>query len=239
MPMNLLQMVQEVRGRLGQTVPATVIANSDAGIIQCRGLLNEFLEDLHQRKKWQVNTREATFVSTATESQGTLATLAPYGFEGILPNTFFNRTTKLQVAGGMSPQEWAARKAMGVSGPLPAYRLRQDELLMSPTPTAGDTYTFEYASSYFVASAAPTTYSKYWTADTDTCTLGDSLPMAYLKWAWLKAKGMDYGEEFRKYETMVATKSLRENPKAPIRMDDTCDRSAGPGMIVAPGSWPL
>lgn len=237
MSMNLLQIVQEVRGRLGQPIPTAVIGSTDAGIIQCRGLLNEFLEDLMQRKKWQVNTREATFVSVATESQGALDTIAPYGFEGMVPGTFYNRTTKLAVIGGLSAGEWANLKAIGVSGPLPAYRFREDTLLMLPVPTAGDTYAFEYTSSYFVKTITAT-YSKYWSADTDVCTLGDSLPMAYLKWAWNKAKGLDYGEDFRKYETMLATKSLRENPKAPIHMDGPCEDFA-PGFVISPGSWPL
>lgn len=239
MPMNLLQIVQEARGRMGQSIPTAVMSSTDAGIIQCKGLLNEFLEDLVQRRHWQMNTREATFVSTATESQGSLDTLAPYGFEGIIPDTFYNRTTKLAVRGGMGSQEWAARKAMGMSGPLPAYRLRQGTLLMSPVPAAGETYAFEYASSYFVVSAdVVPVYRKYWASDTDTCTLDEALPMAYLKWAWRKEKGMDYGEDFRKYESLLATKAMRENPKQPIYMDETCG-NIGPGVVVAPGSWPL
>lgn len=238
MALSLLEIVQHTRGRLGQPVPASVAGNADPGIIQSLGLLNEFLEDLVLRKYWQANTIEATFVSVATAGQGTLDTLFPYGYEGLLPDTFFNRTTQLQLAGSLTPAEWQSRQATLATGPLTSFRIRRNQLLLSPVPVAGETYAVEYMSSFFVYGPADTTYRKYWLRDTDTCTLDDALPMAYLKWAWKKEKGLDYAEDFRKYEAMLESKSLRENRPAALFMDgDTA--SYAPGVIVSPGSWPL
>lgn len=236
MSMNLLEIVREARGRLGQPIPASVAGNADPSIIQSLGLLNEFLEDLVLRKYWQSNTREATFASVAAASQGELDTLFPYGFEGIIPNTLYNRSTKLQVTGGLSPDNWQARQAMNMAGPIPSFRLRNNQLLFSPTPTAGETYACEYFSSYFVYNAADAVYRKYWLKDTDVCVLGESLPIAYLKWAWQKAKGLDYAEDFRKYETMVETKGIRDVSSAPIDMSDGSGNFS-PGIFVTPGSW--
>lgn len=240
MPLNLLQIVQEARGRLGQSIPASVAGNTDSGMIQSLGLLNEFLEDLVQRRYWQANMREATFLSVAVESQGLLSALCPFGFEGILPDTFFNRTNQLEVIGGLSPAEWQSRKAANFSGPIPAYRLRGGELLMLPIPTAGHTYSFEYHSSYFIYNAADPTpvYRKYWGKDTDVCTVDDALPIAYLKYAWKREKGLEYAEDFRKYESMLEAKSLRDTRAQVINMGE-CHQGAMPGMLVTPGSWPL
>lgn len=238
MAMSLLEIVRNVRGRLGQPIPASVVSNTDPGIIQSLGLLNEFLEDLLLRKYWQANTREASFVSVATASQGSFETICPYGFEGILPDTFFNRTTQLQIAGGLSPSEWQARQATGMTGPIQSFRLRGNQLLLSPVPTAGETYTFEYMSSYFVYNATDAVYRQYWLKDTDVCVLGDALPMTYLKWAWKKEKGLEYAEDFRKYEGMVATKSLRD-VRAPDLSMNGADTSFRPGILVSPGGWPL
>lgn len=237
MPMNLLQIVQETRGRLGQPIPSSVAGNTDAGIIQTLGLLNEFLEDLVTRKYWQSNTREAIFTTVAAESQGDLSTLFPYGYEGLLVDTFFNRTNQLQVQGSLSAQEWASRKARNFSGPLPAFRIRGNELLLSPLPPAGHTYAVEYFSSYFVYSSATTpVFRKYWLADTDCCSLDDALPMAYLKWAWKKEKGLDYAEDFRKYESMLEAKSMRDGRPKALSMDSG-GSSMGPGVLVPAGSW--
>jgi hypothetical protein len=237
--MNLLQIVQETRGRLGQPIPTSVAGNTDAGIVQTLGLLNEFLEDLVTRKYWQANTLETTFVTTATESQGTLATLFPYGFEGLLEDTFYNRTNMLPVRGGLSASEWALRKARNMSGPLPAFRIRRNELILNPIPAAGQTWAVEYFSSYFIYSNATTpVYRKYWLQDTDCCTLDDALPMAYLKWAWKKEKGLDYAEDFRKYENMLEVKTMRDARPQTLSMDG-CVPPMGPGIIVSPGSWPV
>ena len=238
MTMTLLEIVQNTRGRLGQPIPTQVAGSTDAGIIQSMGLLNEFLEDLVTRKYWQSNVREAVFAAVATESQGTLSTLFPYGYQGLIPDTFFNRTNQLQVQGALTSSEWASRKARNFSGPLPAFRIRGNEMLFSPAPTAGHNYAVEYFSSYFVYNPVDLLYRPYWLKDTDTCVLDSALPMAYLKWAWKKEKGLDYAEDFRKYEAMLEVKSLRDGRAKPISMDVT-DSMMGPGVLVTPGSWNL
>ena len=238
MSMSLLEMVREARGRMGQPVPGSAIGNTDPTVIQCVGIFQEFLEDLVNRKMWQSVTREATFTTVASESQGGLSTLFPYGFEGILPETFYNRTTILPIVGSKSPAEWAFRKAAAFSGPLPVYRIRNNEMLFNPVPTAGQTIYCEYYSSYFVYNSASTTYKKYWSADTDTCLIDDGIAMQYFKWAWKSAKGLSYAEDFRKYEMMVAGRGLRDAARPPIRMDGS-QPNMGPGVVVSPGSWPL
>lgn len=241
MPMNLLQIVQEARGRLGQPVPSSVAGNTDAGIVQTLGFMNKFLEDLVTRKYWQSNTREATFTATATESQGLLSVLFPYGCEGLLPDTFYNRTNQLPVDGGLSSSEWANRKARNMSGPLPAFRIRGNELLFNPVPVAGHVYAVEYFSSYFVYNKADPgpVYRKYWLKDSDVCILDESIPIAYLEWKWKSAKGLDYSEEFRAYESMVEVKGMRDaRPKA-VSMGGCSYPTIGPGVVISPGSWPV
>lgn len=236
MSLNLLEIVREARGRLGQSLPTSVAGNSDPGVIQMKGMLNEFLEDLVVRKFWQSNVIEGHFDALAQESQGELETLFP-GFEGILPDTVYNRTSRLQIGGGLAPRDWAARKAFNFAGPLPTYRLRNNQFLLVPAPVAGHQYYLEYLSSYFVKGVG-STLRKYWLLDTDVCTMGESLPIAYLKWAWKCAKGLEYAEDFRKYEAMLETRSLRDTSPQVIRMDGV-ESAAGPGIIVTPGSWPV
>ena len=238
MALSLLEIVQRVRGRLGQPIPTSVAGSSDPGIIQSLGLLNEFVEDLLIRKYWQSNTREGEFYAIAAENQGALSTLFPDGFEGLLPDTFYNRTTQLQLRGGISPEEWTAGQALNSSGPIPNFRIRGNSLLLSPVPVAGERYTCEYMSSYFVYGPSDATYRTYWLRDTDTCVVGDALPMAYLKWAWKKEKGLEYAEDFRKYEALVAVKSLREKRPQVLSMNGGPE-TFRPGILVSPGSWPL
>lgn len=237
MSRTLLEIIKEHARRQGLPIPASAVANSDFYAQQAIGLLNEFLDDLNTRKAWQTNLRQAVWTSTATESQGTMDTLAPFGFEGIVPETCFDRTQQLRMVGGLSSQEWATRKATVFTGPLVSFRILGDEFLCNPVPSAGHTFAFEYYSSAFVynASGSPA-YKSMWTQDSDTCVLGDQLPLAYLRWAWKREKGFDYAEDFARYERLLATKSARQD--APTAVDMGCSRpQVGPGILVQPGSW--
>jgi len=236
--MTLIQIIQEFCKRRALPVPTYAISNPDSGVMQMVGLLNEFLEDLQTRKAWQRNTFETTFVSTAGEDQGDIRTLCPYGFEEILWETFFDRTQRLPIFGGVDPAEWQARKAYGITGPLYNFRLRQNRLLFTPALPVSHTIAFEYNGSYFVKNNTGTgaDYRQYWSTDTDTCTLDDSLPLKYLSWAWSAKKGFDYAEDFAAYERLIAVKAARDaRPKA-VRLDGSV-RDLRPGIFVPEGNW--
>lgn len=242
MALNLLQITQEVMGRLAKNQPTAVASSTDGNAIQCKSLLNAMVDDLITRQYWQANLREAVWAATAVEDQGALDTLFPSGYEGLIAETFYNRTRILQVIGGISEADWAARKAMNITGPMPAFRIRGNRMLFSPIGILGEIYAVEYFSSYFVqnddATPAPTVFKKYWTKDTDVCTLGDSIPIAYLTWAWLHKKGLSYAEEFRAYEKLLAVKSMRDKRPQALNMGGG-PKSMGPGIFVSPGSWPV
>lgn len=238
MPLTLLQIVQQHASRQGLKIPPAVASSQDAYCRQAVGLLNEFCEDLNTRKFWQANVLEASWAAAAVEDQGDLSTLAPYGFQGIILDTFWNRTQQLRVEGALSPDVWQARKAANFSGPLPAYRLRGNRMLLIPVPTAGHQYIFEYYSNWFVRSDVGD--PKFmWTSDTDTCSVDDSLPIAYLRWAWRREKGFDFAEDKLAYENLLFTRSSRDEALPSVDMSQCSRRPVGPGVIVPAGSWNL
>lgn len=234
---TLLEIVQAFTAERGLKVPSTVISNADAQIKQILGLLQAFNRDLITRKAFQANEVEATFMTVATEDQGDIDTIAPYGFEGILLSTFYNRTLRLPMAGGVSPSEWQTRKALNFTGPLYRFRIQQNRLKLIPAPTAGQTIAFEYFSSFFVKSAAGV-LKRYWNDDADYSILGDDLPIAFLAWAWPKVKGFEYAEDFSAYENLIQVKLGRSNAPPTINTGDTHSEMR-PGIVVSPGSWSL
>lgn len=241
--LSLLEIVREHARRQGLPVPASVASNADYYAQQCMGLLNEFCDDLNTRKAWESNLREATWQSTATESQGMLSTLAPFGFEGIVPGTVYDRTDQLQLEGGLSSEDWNRRKSTQFSGPLVAFRIRGGEFLCDPAPAGAHTFAFEYYSSHFVYfpgnNAAPAAFKAYWSNDADVPTVDDKLALAYLRWAWKREKGFDYAEDFAKYERMLATKSARQDAPTAVDLSGCRPLAGQPGILVQPGSWSL
>lgn len=237
MALTVLQVAQTFAGRQGLPQPSFVVGNSDAQVTQILGLLQEFCDDLVSRRLWEQNTREATFTSTAVEDQGSIYDIAREGYRGMVPDTFFDRTQRLKIPVAISPEEWQLRKTLGFTGPLYQARVRQNRLLFMPPPAAGHLMAFEYLSENFVTSS--TGVGKKWpTEDSDTFGLNDSLPVAYLRWAWKSAKGLDYTEEFRMYETMVNQEKIATRIPQKARLDAEIG-TARPGLIIPPGSWPL
>lgn len=234
--MNLKELVQEFCRRTGLGVPSFVVSNSDARVSQFLGLLNECVDDLVTRRIWQRATREATWASLATESQGTIASLADGGFEGIVPDTFFDRSQNLPVRFFESPEAWQASKALAGIGPYYRARLRQNQLLIQPVPAAGHTMAFEYYSSWLILSEDGTTYRPYWAFDTDTLIFPDRIPLAWLRWRWKAEKGLDYAEEKEAYEAALAMQGLRDGNAPAIQMDN-CPRGRFPGIVVPEGNW--
>lgn len=238
MSMNLLAIVREVCKRTGIPQPATVQSNGDKGIQQMLGLMNELCEDIETRKAYQQNTREATFVSIAGEDQGYIDTLAPFGYDGIIIDTVFDRTTRLPLTGGLTPVEWQTDKSLQNLGPLYQFRIRNNKLLFAPALPVAHTIAFEYVSKWVVQEneePGNPTPKPYWTFDTDTFMLSDSVALSWLRWAWKKEKGLDYAEDFKKYELLVENLGNRDN--APQRVQLAGGQEFRPGILVPQGNW--
>lgn len=237
MALTVLQIAQTFAGRQGLPQPTFIAGNNDAQVLQILGLLQEFCDDLVTRRFWEVTTKEAVFSSLGVEDQGLIADIADGGYRGMVPGTFFDRTQRLAVPVAISPQEWQLRKTLGLSGPLYQARVRGGHLLFIPPPPLGHTLAFEYQSEWFVQDSGGN--GKKWpTQDNDTFVVNDSLPVAYLRWAWKSTKGLDYAEEFRMYENLVTQEKHATRIPQSVSLDD-CVKDARPGIVVPPGSWPL
>lgn len=238
--MSLLTVIQYVCGRTNVPVPQTVLGStSDTQVLQMLRLLEEEGTDLAKRGPWEGITNEATHTTTAAEDQGALTTIAPNGFAYIKNNTFWDRTTHLPILGPLSDAEWQSLKGLNTTGARYYYRIRAGHLYVNPTPTAGLTWAFEYASKNWILGADGTTYKAYFTLDTDTILLPEELVLMGLRWRWKKEKGLDYAEDFRTYEMQVKDALGRDGGKGNLAMDGKGWRGPRPGIFVSDMSWSL
>lgn len=239
MAKTILQVIQEHCRRTKLPQPNSAVGSADVQVLQMVGLMNELLEDLTTRKVWQQNTHQTTFTTVATSSQGAISTIAPNGFAAFLPNSFFSRSSTLRIYTGLTAAEWQARQATGIqSGPAYWVRLRNNSLLVSPTPAAGETWAFEYYSTFFVLATDGTTYKEYFTVDSDTLILPDRVAQTWLRWRWKSEKGLDYAEDFARYEMTIEALSRRDQEGRPLNMAGECG-DAEAGVVIPVGSWSL
>ena len=235
--MNLLALLQEFTTRTGIPKPTYAVGNTDPQVLQLLALLNEVIEELMERD-WTVLTQEATFTTTAAEDQGAVAALALNGFKWVLEDTIYNRTLRLPVFGPIVAAKWQALKTLPNAGPFYKYRIVRGRLLFNPPAAAGQTCAFEYASKYCILGADGTTYREFPAADDDTFLLPHQLFLLGLRWKWKYEKGLDYAEEFRRYETAVNNAAGRDGTNPTLAMDGSSD-GFKPGIFVPSGNWNL
>lgn len=202
--MTVLSVIQDACDRLSLTRPSMVVTSADLQVRQLFGLLKEGAEALSKYggqdgdMGWQALTVEQTFITVAQAEQTNSP--VPADFRRFIPNSFFNRTTNRPISGPLTPQQWQQKQARpSISQVYLAFRQRQGDFLISPTPTAGETIAYEYVSKYWAVSSAGQAKATF-TSDDDTSYLDEELLILDLKWRFKEAKGLDYGEDMATFE---------------------------------------
>jgi hypothetical protein len=226
--MSLLSLIQNASDRLGLTRPLTVAASTDQNTLTLFGLAQEEGKVLARRHTWQVLQNEYTFPTVAS----TVSYALPSGFDRILMDTVFNRTRRRRIVGDLTPAQWQEIQASLVTMVNPAFRIRGDLFLISPTPTAAETVAFEYITKNWCQSQAAVGQSA-WAIDTDTGIIDEELMTLGVIWRFKAAKGLDYAEAMQNYEIEVAKAIQRDG--APMRVDSSnTERDRIPNAPIMP-----
>jgi hypothetical protein len=236
--MSLLTIVTRFCERTNMPVPNGVMSETDAQVVQIRSLLEEEGDDLSKRGDWEGMTREQSLTTLASEDQGLMTDLAP-GFRYLKNQTIWSHTRHLPVAGPLDARQWQALKALFVNGPYYRFRIRNGHLLVNPTPPAGESWFFEYVTDNWILDDDGSTLKAFFTEDTDTCLLPESLILLGLRWRWKKEKGLEYAEDFRTYEMQVTDLLGRDGAKPVLCMDEGMRQGRQPGIFVPQGDWTI
>lgn len=235
MARNCLQIIQTVCNRLGITAPSLAVNSPDIQVQQLVALSNE--EGVAQTDRpadgWQSMQKEINFTTVATQVQFTISALAP-GLDYIINDTIWNRDLRRPVYGPRTPPQWQQMKAMNINGPFNSFRIVNDQMNFYPVPTAGQRCYFEYVSKYWVSGIGGP--SVQWINDLDATLLSDELVILGTLWRWKSAKGLDYSEDFIKYERMLMDAMARDAGKDHLYLDG-CQYDILPGIFVPAGSW--
>ncbi len=213
--MTALSIVQRTAGLLNLDIPAAVFSSADQQVIQLRTLMNEEGQALAGggegfEHNWAILTTEKTFTTVATAVQ-TSSVATDYGY--LVNESMWNRSLRWPVQGPMSPQDWQNVQAVPTGSIRPNFRFIASSgaltIEMYPTPTAGQTVAYEYVSKNWAQTNGSVGLSAM-TADTDTSLLEDRLISLGIRWRYLKAKGLDYSEDFRTYQIEVGKAIARD-----------------------------
>lgn len=235
--MTLLSVIQDHCRINALNVPSGIIGSTDTTVSQLFQVLVEVLDEAVTEAKFEITTKEATFVSIATASQGAMTTLAPSGFQWMIPETLFDRTLKRPLYGPMSATEWQRIQALPNPGPFYKFRIRGGSLLFNPVPAAPfSTIAFEYVSSWCVKSMAGVLQSAL-LADTDTFVFPENLVKKGLSYRWKQIKGLPYQADEAKFYSLLNNFIIRDKAPGKINVSETSSPTIQPGVFIPSGNW--
>jgi hypothetical protein len=223
--MTLLTICQDAAKIIGITAPSVVTSSTDTSVIQLEAVTNQEGRAQVQRYKWEVLIQEGSHTTLAAESQGAMTAIAT-DFGRFSNNTLWNRTTDRKYYGPITGSQWQRIKAVVSGGITNYFRIRGGKLLMTPTPTAGESVNFEYVSKNWVdTSGGSTANADKFTADSQTTVLEEELIVLGVVWRFLKLKGLPYDVQFLEYQNRMMEYSGQDGAKPILHM-------AGPSRAI-------
>ena len=235
--MTLLTIIKDAAVELGFAQPSTVFTSTDPAILLLRVIASKEGRELARRFDWQILQKEGTFITVAATTQVAAVKTTFTDFGHIINGTMWNRTQNRIVRGPLPPAEWQQKNAATAQITIGNYfRIRGDAILFFSTPPAGDSIFFEYIGTKWCQSAALVAQTD-WAADTDTALIDEEIIRLGIIWRYRKAKGFDYGEDFRTYEMALQDVFGPDAGKGMVDMTGT--EELGIGVNLVEGSWSL
>lgn len=222
--------------RVGVSAPVNAYSSTDDNIVRIIALANEEGEELANEYAWQVLTNEATHTTVATESQGSILTIAGSDFGWIKNDTFFDRSANRPIF-PVDDAQWQRMKANSITGPYSNVRIRGNNLIALPTPSAGSTWAFEWVSKNWCEDSVGTGQDA-WGADSDVARLDEQLITMGVVWRFKHSQGFEYGEDFNKYQRRLQNALARDGAKPRIRLAGSGGQFISEKNIQE-GSWTL
>ena len=234
MALTCLQIIQTVCKRIGILSPNAVVGSTDQQIIQLQAISEEEGQEQADRYQWQALQKEATFTTVAAQIQTTVAAITT-GFDYIVNDTIWNRSLRRPVYGPKSQADWQQDKAFQINGPFNSFRIINDAINFYPNPAAGQSCYFEYMTRNWVTTSVAG-ISQFWTNDADTPKLDDQIIILGTIWRWKQIKGLDYAEDYVKYERRIQDAMGRDAGKPVLNMSGAT-WEIQPAILVPRGSW--
>lgn len=235
--MSLLTIVQEVADRVGIPRTTAVVGSNDMQIRQLLALVNQDGVELARRHPWQRLIKEKVFTTIAAEAQ---PGVIPEDFDRFVDGTIYNRTKTRMAQGPLTPQEYQDYKSRLASLVYDAFRVRGNEFLILPTPGAGDTWAFEYVSTWWVLAAGGGAPSKAgFTSDDDDSVFPDEIHKLGLTWRYKRSRGLDYAEDFNSYETFFKMLTGRDGGRRILSMGGIPDKRVPKAPTAPDGNWSI
>lgn len=200
MTRTLLELVQQACNEIGIPEPTFLFGSVNDQEKQLIALAQregkDFSAMANKNGGWQVLRTDYTFDTVIDQADYAL----PSDFEYFVQQTFWDNQYKWSLIGPIAAQEkQVLRYGVISSGPRTKFYVRNNKIWLDPVPQSVYTVAYDYYSNAWCSSSGGDAQS-LWQADTDTYKLDEDCFIQGMKWRFLRAKGLDYMEEYNSYK---------------------------------------
>jgi len=206
--MSLLTIVQQAMGLCNQPSPTSAFGNTDPTVQQFVAFAQDEGDEIINRYTWkQLNTP-----GTITGNSSTTLWPIPSDFSQLsLGLKFFSSLYPLlPLYGPITNEDLAALKALPTQPIRPVWRFIGSNIELWPAVATGEVITYNYYSTNWIQQASGGV-SNIWSADTDTARFSELMLRSACVWRWKASKGLDYAEDFRKFEKRLVRANGRDD----------------------------
>lgn len=195
--MSLLSIAKRVTDEVGLPTPSAVATGTDQLARQLFALANATLEELG-RMNWPCLQPSYEFTTVINQESYPV----PPDFKRFVTDTAWLSTLYYQMRGSLTAAEWTQRRN-GLPSLAGRYRFRAFgdpfQISITPVPQLVETVVMEYVTTYLAKDVDGIPLPLY-ESDSDVARVPEELVRMGLKWRIKHAKGLDYSEDYNKYE---------------------------------------
>ena len=230
--MTLLTIGGNVAKQTGFAAPTVIYGSIDQTAVQLLAIINDVGKEITKRHDWQVLVKETSFSTLAAETQTSL----PSGFDHIINDVMYNRSTQRKIFGPATIQAWQRSNSTIVTAIDSMFRIRGNSILFEPNPTASQTVYYEYVSKFWVdTNADGIAEAITFTADSQTAVIDEWLIELGALARFKEAKGLEYAEAYRRYEYNMNLMWARDGARRTLNITGPIQATLYPGNIPDTG----
>lgn len=208
----VLGLVRDFCSELALDAPASVTDQQDHQVRQIVQIANRVGNDLCREFDWQILLNQYAFNTVEGQTEYDL----PEDWMRSVYNTAWDNSKRLPMYGSLSPQSWAAYKAMSLGAGVDLfYRVINGKIVLVAAPPDNDQVQFEYISRYWVVSSAGGYFDRI-QRDDDIILLDNNLVLEAMLLRWRKTKGLPFEE--RDYMKLLSQCKAQDVPGRTINL---------------------
>lgn len=187
---SVLDLIKDFCSELALAIPGSVSDQQDDQIRQIVQIANRVGNDLCREFDWQILVNQYVFSTT----EGQLEYDLPTDWMRAVHSTGWDNAKRIPMYGALSPQAWAAYKAMSLgSGVDLFYRVINGRMVLVADPPNNNEVQIEYISRDWIVSAGGGYYDRI-QRDDDVVLFDANLMLEGMLLRWRKTKGLPFEE---------------------------------------------